>query len=294
MAPAERVIVPTSVASGGGTVISSPFQFALDGADNLRLRVWAKNIAGTGAIQGSVALMFRTVDTAGQIQVTTRAVTPADDSTSRAFTFGLPRGFLLNLTVAFAATGTFAGLCYVAVDLIRGLPPGSVTQVGQLLGGYIRPGAALTWPGSPVMSSVEGRGFPRTVETLLHDIGADLNIVSPILSRWLVLAAHAVLFTDATPANRVVGLNIVDAGGLTLGLCPAPDFTPASSAMRITWQNSAPQPSVAGIGWTVGVIPAGLIVTGGTTFMTVTSGLQATDQFTVFHVRVEEWLEANV
>jgi hypothetical protein len=233
------------------------------------------------------------VDKTGKIQVNSRTFTPKDDRTNTEFTVSLGAGFVQNLTVSFVGTGTFSGLCYVTVDLIRGLPPGATTLVGQLLGGYIRPGAALTWPGSPVMSSTEGRGFQRFVAFPQPGLGNDLAISQPLLVRWQVRGVFVELVASAVVATRTPFVKVDGPTTGRMATIPAGAAVTAGRHWFMNWTVGATPQVDATYFIASAPFPDGWITPSLTTFGTATGAIDAGDSYSG-QLLVEEWLEANV
>jgi hypothetical protein len=290
----QRVLSPFAIGASSGTLISSPFQFAVSGEDNLRIRVWFLRYDG-GVIPGFVIVSWRSVDAQGNITISQQAITPANNTAIKGETFiALGAGFIQNLTVTCAPFGTLNGLCYVTVDLIRGLTAGNATLAGQLIGGYIRPGSGQAWPGSPVLSSTQGRGMTHVIDLGPGTIGADYVVEQPLLVRWRPSAVFARLVTSVAAGTRFPQLGIQVAPPAFGAVLPSPAGIGPGTFFVCTWLAGVSQlPPVAGQPL-VGPLPTDMVTMGGTTYSTVTNGLDVNDQYTDFRLTVEEWLEANV
>jgi hypothetical protein len=290
----ERVLLPGAFAPGGAPLIASPFQFAVGGEDNLRIRMWFKNYAGTGVLNDCVLVSFRSVGRTGAIQLTQQFLTPTDDRIATPAFITLAPGFVQDLTVTWAGPSTFTGLCYIAVDLVRGAASSNAVIAGQLIGGYIRPGGGLAWPGSPITQSIEGPGFPRNVQTTSLPVGADVSITQPLLTRWRWIAAFAQILTSGAAGNRFPALVFKDPG-LTIQLRIGPSGTVPTGALGfMNWLGGASQAPIAGGTFMVVPFPQRLITPGGWTLATLTGALDGADQYQAFGVFVDEYLEANV
>lgn len=107
--------------------------------------------------------------------------------------------------------------------------------------------------------------------------GADINAGNASTAK-LLMAVTATLTTSATVANRVPILTIFDASGRILFQSAPPPALGASTAMPYCWAPGLP----VGAG-SPGVLPlpSGLVVPATGFVRTVTSGIQAGDQWSL-------------
>jgi len=89
----ERIIVANPLVSAGGRVIASPFQFYLDGADNLRIEGW-NSLTGV-----SLQVYGRFFKDDGTVQVFQQVLALTANRLRTVGDFAIVRGYLLNLVV---------------------------------------------------------------------------------------------------------------------------------------------------------------------------------------------------
>jgi hypothetical protein len=295
----ERVLtpIPRQTATLPAGTIATPFQFGTTGEDSLRVRVWYINFAipgAAGVIPQCVGVALRELTAERTIQLTNTSFTPTNDRLATTGIITLTAGFIQSLTVTWNGPSVFTGLCYVTVDLIRGSNLAAAANAGQLIGGYIRPGGGQAWPGSPIVSSVAGRGYQRDVAFTSFPIGADVTLPQPLLTRWCVRSIVAVLLTSAIAANRYMAIAVVNPVGSLRADLPAPVFVGASTQAIVTWLWGASQAPASGAPVMLAPFPSDFITEGNTQYSTSTVGLDISDQYQTFRIFVEEWLEANV
>lgn len=284
-APTERVFVAQPFPTAGSRVIASPFQFWSTGEDNLRV-VSVNALAGvTLKIQG------RFIDAAGVIGAASWDHTPASDRTVRSSEFPLGVGAVLNLVVYAGGATPKIGQTFVIVQLIRGTGAAAIV-LGTLLQGYVTSTQALAWPGSPLENSVAGEPTVRHIVGTTPAAGVELSETVPTGARWEVLTFRVALATSATVATRRAFLTIAHAGVGSMQYNPA-GTQAASQNFSYEWAANMPVLYDGGNGICNQPLPARLMLQGGDSVHTVTTSLQAGDQFNSIWYSVREWLEVQ-
>lgn len=207
---AEQAFVAPPIASAGGRVIASPFQFYTTGEDNLRIVSVNAYVGVRLKIQG------RFIDAKGVISASSWDHTPNTDRTKKTDDVPLGVGAVLNLTV-FASQGTpLIGQTFVIVQLVRGLGAAAIV-LGTLLQGYVTSAQALGWPGSPIVSSTDGEPAVRTIAGTNPAIGVDIIETVPTNARWELLSVQATLNRSAVGAAGEVVL-VLDQTVISFGV----------------------------------------------------------------------------
>lgn len=202
-APRERIIRGAPSLESGGIGAIAPFQFVTTGEDHLRVRVWTTDLLTVHDC--AVAIGLRTIDSAGQIQVTTEqllANTNAGAAGPTTKIITLAPGALLNLSIRYLYQGYPDGATYATAELIRGADPASATVIGQLLGDYINVSHSIGWPGSPIRSWTEGSGFYRTQPFTSGGAGFEAAWQVAFGTVIRVIEMHNTLITSAVAGNR--------------------------------------------------------------------------------------------
>jgi hypothetical protein len=285
MAITERTFIAAPIADAGNRVIASPFQFAVDGTDNMRLSV-ANSLAGV-----VVALDGRFLDDAGVITAFHHTFTPTADRMVTSKVLALGKGFVLNLTCYASEGAPRIGQTFVKLDVIRGFS-GATIALGTMLQGYITTKQALGWPGSPITSSLDGGGYGRAF--VGSDPGPGTQIVEtvPAGARWEVFSFAAELATSGTVITRQPHL-LIDNGGKVCFRSPNPGTIGGAAVLRFYWAVDTPLATVidataplAGIG-TLPELLAGYRVT-----TAITNG-QPGDNWGEPYMMIREWLEVD-
>jgi hypothetical protein len=283
--PTERVFVAQPFPTAGARVIASPFQFWSTGEDNLRL-VSVNALAGV-----ALKLQGRFIDAAGTISASSWDHTPASDRTVRTSEDPLGVGAVLNLVVFATGATPKIGQTFVIVQLIRGRGTAAIV-LGTLLQGYVTSTQALAWPGSPIQTSVEGFGYTRRITGTVPAPGAEVNETVPTGARWHVLMVEAQLTTSAAVAGRIPRLNW-GAAAQTVGASATGITQNASQQGTYDWANGMLLTAAIQPGINVFGLPNDLTLETADFIGTVTTGIQAGDQWNYFRYTVREWLEVR-
>lgn len=281
----ERILRPS------GATPAAPYTFSLSGVETLLVRVWCGRFGAAPATAEAVTVTCRFVRPDGSWLLMEEPITPTTDRVVNSRFVPLGVGTLQDLTVQWAGAATLSGLCYVAIYIVRGRPPGSTRIVAQLVGGYVYPAQGLAWPGSPIRDSLDGPGFQHLVTGAVPAAGAEASVVQPARAVWAPLSAFATIADDPTGTNRVPSLVIKDGAGGTLvrigtGNCGG------SQTVSNTWARGVTASS-SQLAF-VQCLPAELMLRDGATLTTLTIALQAADQWTALAAYVTEWLDGTL
>jgi len=281
----SQTFVATPLATAGGRVISSPFQFYVTGEDRLRV-ISVNSVSGV-----VVTVRWRFIDAAGKASANEQRHTPNSNRTTASNDYELGLGALLNLT-AFASSGSpLSGQTYILVQLVRGIG-GAAIVLGTLLGGYVTAVQHLAWPGSPIVRSTEGEPAIRAVTGTTPAAGAEIVETVPTGARWSLLSARFTFTASATVANRkpnwthkasgntiykTANTNVIAAGQLG-DYSVAPNVGYAVDTTNLLFTLPSPRESV---------------LLAAHTFGTTTINVQVGDQYSAPNYLVREWLEVN-
>lgn len=250
--------------------------------DSLQLFAFSVNVFGP------VLLELRLLLPDGTIQVQEESLTVTTAFTALTKNVRLAEGYLLSVSVSTSNTSVTHGSLFVAVRILRGFPPAG-TFAYTLTQGYITPNAALSWPFGTQQFPTDQQGGLRGVSVANPAAGADWSLVVPANLRWSILGVQATLVTNATVANRAPSLQIQDPVGHGYDVT-APGAQAASQTIIWNWTPGGPEKTIVGVdasatlGVPTKVGPAWVI-------RTVTSLLQAGDQWSTISLVFEEWLD---
>jgi len=194
-------------------------------------------------------------------------------------------GFLLSATITSDAAN--ARQCFVKLMVIRGGQTSQDQHPGQIFcQGYAGGLAYLSFPQSPIESALSGYGSQKNY-TVGTTPGHDLSLGGPGFTTNRIEVIQFTLITSAAVANRIVHLHILANGfdyvftwngvtqtaGQTLVYNAAPGIQPFTSG--VLNYTPLPSPWLLNNTWSI---------------LTVTSGLDAADQFSSVQVTTEEWI----
>lgn len=281
--PREQAFVASPIASAGGRVITSPFQFYTSGEDHLRLRV-ANSKVGV-----FVQLFGRFVTSRGTLQSFEHTHQPSADRAVSTSTIALEVGAVLNLTVVAIGATPAIGQTFVLVQLVRGLGPAGVV-LGTLLQGYVTSTQHLAWPGSPIVSSTEGEPVLRTILGTLPAPATDFAETVPTGARWELVSVCAELTVQGVPPDRRAELYFPSAIG-TLGFYVMPFTHPPGNACQYTWAPNLPNVQTAFSSTMNCPILARPLLLAGQSFNSGVFSMAALDSWQAPKYTVREWLE---
>ena len=281
--PTEHAF-PSTGGRGRTPQIIAPFQFETTGEDHLRVRIWNNASANTVEIRGRQRLADGTYSPFDHF------ITPTTDRTLNEKLIALSAGYVVTLSAASSTTATEPGQCFVQVDLVRGFSGGLIT-LGTLLQGYVGGFAALSWPGSPLRTALEGPGFIATINGSNPGAGQEISQLVPQRVRWRLLSFQAVLLTSAVVATRTAALFVTNTLGSNIAKISAPYGHLASQAIEYYWFAGMPMSAAPSLFPVVQGFPADLPIKAGFFLRTVTNNLDAGDDWSAPTYTVEQWLD---
>jgi hypothetical protein len=282
----EREFVAQPLATAGGRVIVSPFQFQTTGEDNLRISGWASLSDVVLVVHG------RRFDDEGRQHTFGHRVPLSGDRLVTTLDFALGSGYLVNMVAFTEGTAPKMGQVFASVKLIRGLS-GATILVGALLQGYLTPVQVLAWPGSPLVNSHDGAGAVRVVSGTNPAAGSEISETVPTGARWLLTALAFTLVTDATVALRQPTL-LYDGGSATdFFRSGSPGSQTASQTNSYQFAGGMPLATLVGTIAVLAGLPDAHVLLPGHRFRTATANLQAGDDYATPIYVVREWLEVD-
>jgi hypothetical protein len=252
------------------------------GEDNLRISSYGSVAGVTVAIEG------RMLDCDGRVIPIADSHTPNSDRTVARSFVGLREGWLTSIQARIGGGTARRGQVFVVVELVRGRT-GNVQPLGTLIQGYAGSISALAWPGSPIVSSVDGPGVLRSIAGANPAVGAEISETVPAGTRWRLVSFTAVLVTSAVAGNRFPAITIDD-GVNTLVALGANVSVGPSGGGRYTWGAGAGAFGSTANG-NLGTIPDNIALTPGYRLRTSTTSLDAGDDWSAPQYLVEEWIE---
>lgn len=283
MAVVERVVPAIPQIIGGGRILPSPAQFYLTGED--RLRITSAN-SGAGV---ALKVQCRTANIQGETVPHSFDHVPNSDRSTKTTEHALGTGSLLNATIFAGAGSPQMGQTFVTAQLIRGTGTAAIV-LGTMLGGYVTRTQAIGFPGSAIVSSLEGEPSIRAITGSTPAVAAAIVETVPTGARWEVLSWAFTLTTGGFAADRKVYVQPTLSSGF-YGVIVNFSTLPAASIGFFTFaptMNSTSDP-IEGLyqaGW-----GARVILTAGGQMITSARNLLAGDQFSAPSYIVREWLE---
>lgn len=278
----ETILPAAPLPNAGTQVVASPFQFAVSGEDNLRVRIWSSLVGETVTVSG------RCLGTDGTILPFLYTVVTNGTRTMQESFISLAPGYVISIGAEATSLSVRSGQCYCQVQLVRGLGAPVVT-LGTLLQGYVASFAGLFYPGTPLRGPLEGPGWIHHINGKPNAAGAEVSEVAPGNVFWQLKGFRAALTTSAAAGLRVTKLFGLDSGGNVY--FTAPSILQHGPSVRIAYHW---QPGMTLSGTSVNLelavpFPTLYPVSFGL-LNTSTALLAAGDQWEAAQYVVEEWI----
>lgn len=202
--------------------------------------------------------------------------------------FDLCEGFLLDVSVSTPTVAARVGQTFVVAGIIRGAGTNALPS-RILISNYLNSGNFIGWPEGPNQQSVQGSGIVRSVQQANPAAGADIVVTVPAGARWLVQSISAQLVTAVAVANRTPHIQIRDGAGNVVWDTAAAAAQAASLTVRYSACGGIQ--AVVADSSAVFPIPDVAQLLQGWTLQTVTTNIQAADQWQNIWLNLIEWLE---
>ena len=259
-----------------------PYARYLTAEENLRV----SSFSGLASVELSVRTRYMMPD--GSIQTGADRHVPAASRANSSTDVLSPEAWLLGCEIQAVVGTPRIGQVFVVLDVIRGSGSSAIV-VDTILQGYVTDTTRLGFPGSIVRTSIDGPGVIRSITGTNPAAGNEILETVPTNARWRLHAMNFTLTTSATVANREPVLQIDD--GVTAYVAiPSGNNQTASQVFKYTYARNAQR--VLGATALAIVLPYPQIdMMGGHRFGTLTTGLQAGDDYSAPQYLVEEWIE---
>lgn len=233
----------------------------------------------------SVRVTGSVLKTNGLIAPFQVSITPSTDRAISTVRINLEKGFLQGLIVENVGANPQRGQTWIQIGIQRG--PGSTGEAKLiLLSDYLVNGAGLAFPGSRILSPLEGPGMLKSITGTNPAAGAEITETVPAGAAWILKSLRYVLVADATVITRRTGLRYTD-GSNTLFIFNSQQAQTAGQTITYSWLKDLPlrnsQSEVTDTS-VYGIIYAGWKI------LTQTLSLQAGDDYGAPQYTVEEWI----
>lgn len=251
--------------------------------DNLSLSVWSSASGVTVRFLGEYVLPN------GSVQHFARDIVPTSDRAINTVTLDLPTSQLLSMQALLAVGSAKRGEVYVRAVRQAGTGTGA-TLVGNTLAGYVTNTYSPSWPGGPVEDSVVGPGVIKVVTGTDPAAGAEVTETVPTGARWRLWSMCTRLVTSGTAATRRAHYEVTSGGTRIFIGHPEKTQTASNTNDYIWGTNMSIVDATTNVN-AVGMIPQ-MPLLAGWVINTVTTAIQAGDNWGAPQMIVEEWIEA--
>lgn len=242
------------------------------------------------SVAANVNVSIRYLDAAGEVlpQFQQFQNIPAS-GTVHTFNFRGSEGYVLSATIS--TPGASGGAVYVQLEVGRGAGSQDLTEGHLLIAGYPGSFAALGYPQTQPLPPNAGAGFTRSVTVTNPAAGADWSITVPTGASWTLNGVSALFTASAAVANRLPEIVLVSPGGTNLFVGTQNTFVTASQAITfMTGGNQVtlmPNANLAYVATNTSIrLQAGAVI------KSVTTGIQAGDQWSNIVLQVQEQVAA--
>jgi hypothetical protein len=255
----------------------------LDGTETLRLTVW------NGAPTLTVRLSGRVRGTDGRIVPFVETLIPTTDRVATTLDRSMPEGELLGVSARVSVGTSRDGWTYATIELGTGTGTG-FQALDVLAADCITATRRVGWPGSGLRGPIDSGGFMRSISGTTPAAGAEIAESVPTGARWEVVAFGANLVTSATVANRQPAL-VLDDGANVFFRGPMNVNEVASGTFPNYWSQGLLVSTGAPNNVVNGSLPINNRLGAGSRIRTITTAIQAGDQWGSVQYLVREWIE---
>jgi hypothetical protein len=275
MMPSTEYALESVSRSIGGGFFLAPFT-------NLRLTAFNSAAGVTLLVSGQI------LGPDGEVRPFQQTLVPTTARAISTAIFAPGCGWLLDAQIVASAGTPRRGQCFARLELIAGRE-GATHALGTVLQGYVQDTTALAWPGSPIVSSVDGPGVIRAIVGTDPAAGVEISETVPTNARWRLLAVYAQLVTAVAAANREPSL-VVDDGANNLTVSSAFASQAASLTHQYSWHHENQLAAILN-GTAHPLRLPRIVAMGGYRIRTATTNIQAADNWGAPNLLVEEWIE---
>ena len=264
--------------------LATSYQLYLMGNEALRVNAWCA-LAGV-----TVRVRVRYIKPDGSVSQQEFGLTPTSNRAKTTAIFPLGECIVTN-TIAFTEGSTVRiGQVFLSVEVVTGFQSIALSM-GALLQGFVTAGQALAWPGSPLVSSLDGGGYLRYFNGTTPAAASPVLESVPSGARWELISLRVELTTDANAGTRVP-LLFISSGGATSVTVASVTHPAASQTSFHTWAQGLPYEAETLGGYAQNALPVQFPMLAGDSVSVTLVGVKAGDQYSQPVLAVREWLEA--
>jgi hypothetical protein len=197
-------------------------------------------------------------------------------------------GWLLGVQVVASAGTPRRGQCFARVEVILGTGAAAQSLV-TVLQGYVLDTSGLSYPGSPLEASTSGRGFVYGFNGTDPAAGVEISEQVPTNARWRLISMAYLLVASAAVANRIPILSINGGSGPVYQVATGIAVT-ASQTAQYRAASGVPFLTIDTLRYTL-PLPVDLFLSQDCIISTLTTALDAGDNYSLPRLLVEEWIE---
>lgn len=249
---------------------------------NLRLTVFN---SATGVTLTVTTLLW---DPEHGLQKSVETIAPTTARLINTRTILMGNGWLLGVQVVASAGTPKRGQCFARVEVILGNTSTAQSLV-TVLQGYVMDTSGLAYPGSPLEASTSGRGFVYGFNGTDPAAGSEISEQVPTNARWRLISMAYVLVASAAVANRIPILSINGGSGPVYQVASGVAVT-ASQTAQYRAAAGVPFLTIDTLRYTL-PLPVDLLLSQDCIIGTITTAIDAGDNYGVPRLLVEEWIE---
>lgn len=237
-----------------------------------------------------IHLDARSIDAKGKPQVHHQTIVPTSDRVLSTVAIVIGEGYLVSARISLNTGAPLRGQTWCLLEL-RATTATSSPILQTFISDYLVSKSALTYPGGRIISSVEGPGRIYNPTVANPAPGAEWTFVVPTNTLVKLLGIQVRLDTDANVAARTYNLFIAPNGDAIYRI-PSPVTQAANLIYFYNFTPDAPAaalytaPSVNSVTQSMGHI----WLPPGSAFISGTTNIQATDQYSEITPQFEEWI----
>lgn len=237
------------------------------------------------SVVGTLSVSMRVLLADGTISLSTYQYQTSGNRFGESHVGPMPDGFLIGASISFSGS---KGQAYVQAYIVRSFFLANAPFIGILAQGYPYFYKTLFWPGSVLGEQRDLAGNIRSITGSVPGAGAEINEVVPANAVWRLLAFKFSLTTAVTVATRIPHFVLDDGAN---GYYEKPAQQGQLASLTVKYQAATGDRDIATNDTVANTnLPSPLMLPGGHRIRTLTTAIQAGDQYTAPQYLVEEWI----
>ena len=248
------------------------------------LRLETLNRAGSVVLQ----VLVRFLHADGRVTHMQFQQRPGSALSKETDTYQLTDGWIIGIGLAVQSGDVQRGECFCTLRLQLG---GAFDEqpFQTFISDYVYTSYSLSWPGSAIRDSLDGKGYMLSATQASPGAGLDLQYTIPTNTRVRLIGIKLAMATSATAGNRYLVMRAIR-GTTVLWSVPSNQAQPASTTVTYHWSSGLGFGGLGGMDAML-PLPTDLYMVDGDVLETDVIGRDAGDTIGSAEIYLEQWIQ---